>query len=594
MINISGRSEIEEGQSSIFDLQADVEAPVDLQINLEVTQTGDFVSAGELGRSTVTILAGQRSATFEVATVDDAAFETSGAVTVSIDAGPGYRVGTTNVATVGVQDNDTVISRELARLWLTRFGRAVTGEIIESIGARIGNDDRSTGLNAKLAGTPIGVDAKPVHPEISDFRNSLGVQYRAKSGFYQSLAELRDPTVATESGLKSLTEEMFLTGSDFTLTGETDRGETKGFWGRGFILDIDGQSGGLSSEGEVKGVTIGHDVTGASAGREYLAGVLLSHASGSGQFTEANGGGKIESTLQSFVPYGSMEVREGLDIWAAMGLGAGEMTVSRDHGIASSTDIDWQLLAGGFDQVLQPIEKFGLTLYGDYSRTWTNSKANSMGFGSNSQTSRSRLGLKLTTEKTTSKHATIQLTGKLALRQDSGDAETGEGVEAGGEFAYVDPRGYNVKVQGRALVAHSDSQVREQGLSVALQYDPEPETLRGFSGQLGLGTGSSANSHALFGNEVMSGTSSAGTGEPSWNADIAYGLAYRQGLAASPYAKFSGTDAIEQGQFGVRISKDKSFAPDLKIDVFVSAKKPDAGSGAGTDVGAGLSLVRHW
>ena len=594
VINISGRSEIEEGQSSIFDLQADVEAPVDLQINLEVTQTGDFVSAGELDRSTVTILAGQRSATFEVATVDDAAFETPGAVTVSIDAGPGYRVGTTNVATVGVQDNDSVISRELARLWLTRFGRAVTGEIIESIGARIGNDDRSTGLNAKLAGTPIGVDAKPVHPEISEYSNSSGVQYRAKSGFYQSLAELRDPTAATESGLKSLTEEMFLTGSDFTLTGETDRGETKGFWGRGFILDIDGQSDGLSSEGEVKGVTIGHDVTGASAGREYLAGVLLSHASGSGQFTEANGGGKIESTLQSFVPYGSMEVREGLDIWAAMGLGTGEMTVRRDHGIASSTDIDWQLLAGGFDQALQPIVKFGLTLYGDYSRTWTNSKANSMGFGSNSQTSRSRLGLKLTTEKTTSKHATIQLTGKLALRQDSGDAETGEGVEAGGEFAYVDPRGYNVKVQGRALVAHSDSQIREQGLSVALQYDPEPETLRGFSGQLGLGTGSNTNSHALFGNEVMSGTSSAGTGEPSWNADIAYGLAYRQGLAASPYAKFSGTDAIEQGQFGVRISKDKSFAPDLKIDVFVSAKKPDGGSGAGTDVGAGLSLVRHW
>ena len=594
VINISGRSKIEEGQSSIFDLQADEEAPVDLQINLEVTQTGDFVSAGELGRSTVTILAGQRSATFEVATVDDAAFETPGAVTVSIDAGQGYRVGATNVATVGVQDNDTVISRELARLWLTRFGRAVTGEIIESIGARIGNDNRSTGLNAKLAGTPIGADAKPAHPEFSDFSNPSGVQYRTRSGFYQSLAELRDPTAATEPGLQALTEEMFLTGSDFTLTGETDRGETKGFWGRGYFLDVDGQNGELSTEGEIKGIAIGHDVTGAYAGKEYVAGTLLSYTSGSGQFTEANAGGKIESTLQSFVPYGSMEVREGLDIWAAMGVGTGEMTVRRDHGIANSTDIDWQMLAGGFDQALQPIEKFGLTLYGDYSRTWTKSKASSMGFGSNNQTSRSRVGLKLTTERTTSKHATIQLTGKLALRQDSGDAETGEGVEAGGEFAYVDPRGYNVKVQGRALVAHRDSQIREQGLSVALQYDPEPETLRGFSGQLGLGTGLSANSHALFGNEVISGTSSGSTGEPTWNADIAYGVAYRQGLAASPYATLSGTDAIEQGQFGVRIGKDKSFAPDLKVDVFITAKKPDAGSGAGTDVGAGFNLVRHW
>ena len=594
VITISGRNEIEEGQSSIFDLQADVEAPVDLQINLEVTQTGDFVSAGELGRSTVTILAGQRSATFEVATVDDAAFETPGAVTVSIDAGPGYQVGTTNVATVGVQDNDTVISRELARLWLTRFGRAVTGEIVESIGARIGNDDRSTGLNAKLAGTPIGADATPAHPEISEYSDPSGVQYRARFGFYQSLAELRDPTASTESGLQALTEDMFLTASEFTLTGETDRGETKGFWGRGFFLDLDGQSGALSTEGEIKGIAIGHDVTGAHAGKEYVAGALLSYASGSGQFTEANDSGKIESTLQSFVPYGSMEVREGLDIWAAVGVGTGEMTVRRDHEIADSTDIDWKLLAGGFDQTLQPIEKFGLTLYGDYSRTWTKSKASSMGYGSNNQTSRSRVGLKLTTERTTSKQATIQLTGKLALRQDSGDAETGEGVEAGGEFAYVDPRGYNVKVQGRALVAHSDSQIREQGLSVALQYDPEPETLRGFSGQLGLGTGSSTNSHALFGNEVMSGTSSGSTGEPGWNADIAYGVAYRQGLAASPYATLSGTDAIEQGKFGVRISKDKSFAPDLKIDVFVTAKKPDTGSGAGTDVGAGFSLVRHW
>ncbi len=594
IISISAQGDIEEGQLASFVLRADTTLSNDLDIDLTVTQTGAFIQASDLGLTTATILAGQRLANFKVATVDDVVHETPGAVTVSINAGKGYVVGADRVAAVAVQDNDPLLSPDLAQLWLTRFGRVVTGEIVESIEDRLQGTHRSEGITAKLAGTPI--DSSRGHSSAGrpDPTDDLGEYGRANSKFYQALAELRDPTKVQASNLQKLTERGFLTGSEFSLTGETRRGNSTGSWGRGYFLDIDGQTDTVSIQGDVKGITLGHDVAGVHSGREYLVGILLSYAAGSGQFNDTESSGEIESTLQVFVPYGSMQVNEELNLWGAAGAGFGRLTVNPEQGLETETDVDWQMLAGGFDHDLRPMDKFGLSLYGDLSRTWTRSEQTETLNASDSQTSKLRLGLKLTGERTLSKNSVLHFSSSAALRHDSGDAETGNGVEIGGEIGFTGTTGLKIKAEGRALLVHSDSRTRDQGYAVSLQYDPEPTTVRGFFGSLGVGIGLNTGSSVLSGNGNNGGTHIANSAEPEWRTEVAYGTSIRQGLGTSPYAILSGNDDINSARFGVRIDKDRDYAPDFQFDLYFSAERLDAAGTRQIDLGGGVFVSKRW
>ena len=68
---------------------------------------------------------------------------------------------------------------------------------------------------------------------------------------------------------------------------------------------------------------------------------------------------------------------------------------------------------------------------------------------------------------------TLTPTLEAGLRSDTGDAETGTGVEIGGGVAFSDPaRGIRVDVKARGLVAHQDIEYREWGASVAIRFDP--------------------------------------------------------------------------------------------------------------------------
>ena len=66
----------------------------------------DFVAASDEGRKILTIPAGSTSATWSVPTVDDGAAESDGLVTVSIQPGAGYTIGSSRFASVRVTDND--------------------------------------------------------------------------------------------------------------------------------------------------------------------------------------------------------------------------------------------------------------------------------------------------------------------------------------------------------------------------------------------------------------------------------------------------------------------------------------------------------
>ena len=108
-LTITAGSAVTEGTAASFTVSASPSAASAITVKYTVTQSGAFVASGDLSLQTAT-LSGS-GATFTVPTVGDSTDEANGSVTVTLNAGSGYTLGSTNTATVNVSDDDaTVVS----------------------------------------------------------------------------------------------------------------------------------------------------------------------------------------------------------------------------------------------------------------------------------------------------------------------------------------------------------------------------------------------------------------------------------------------------------------------------------------------------
>ena len=107
-VTITAGSGVTEGAGATFTITANPAPAADLAVTLNVAeaQGSDFVAAADEGARTVTILAGETSATLTVATDNDGVDEPDGSVTATVQAGTGYTVGATSSGTVAIADND--------------------------------------------------------------------------------------------------------------------------------------------------------------------------------------------------------------------------------------------------------------------------------------------------------------------------------------------------------------------------------------------------------------------------------------------------------------------------------------------------------
>ena len=103
-------SPVTEGTGVTFTVSADPAPVSNLTVNYTVGDApgADFVSSTNQGDKTVTMTTGG-SATITVPTVADGNDEPSSPITVTIDSGTGYTVGTAGSATETVEDNDATV-----------------------------------------------------------------------------------------------------------------------------------------------------------------------------------------------------------------------------------------------------------------------------------------------------------------------------------------------------------------------------------------------------------------------------------------------------------------------------------------------------
>ena len=144
----------------------------DLTVSLRVGDfaRSDFVSSTNEGSQTVTIASGDSTADYTVSTVADTTDEPSGLVTVTVNSGTGYTMGSPGFAFVTVNDNDpTTVTlsvpdttaaegsstdRATVRLSLNRALR--TSEQL-AIPLAFSGGVLGTDFSLSLSGTPTGV-----------------------------------------------------------------------------------------------------------------------------------------------------------------------------------------------------------------------------------------------------------------------------------------------------------------------------------------------------------------------------------------------------------------------------------------------------
>ena len=104
VLTITAGSAVTEGTAASFTVNASPNVSGTVTLSYTVAQTGDFVAAGDIGTKSVSFTGG--TGTITVATVGDSTDEANGSVTVTLKAGSGYTLGSTNTATVNVSDDD--------------------------------------------------------------------------------------------------------------------------------------------------------------------------------------------------------------------------------------------------------------------------------------------------------------------------------------------------------------------------------------------------------------------------------------------------------------------------------------------------------
>ena len=104
-ISIVAGSDVTEGGDATFTLTASPEPVANIEVTVDITQSGDFVTTGS---QTVTITS-SGTATLTVPTGNDSVEETDGSVTATISSGTGYSISNSNgAATVAIADDDAL------------------------------------------------------------------------------------------------------------------------------------------------------------------------------------------------------------------------------------------------------------------------------------------------------------------------------------------------------------------------------------------------------------------------------------------------------------------------------------------------------
>ena len=593
-------------------------------------------------RRTVTFSPGETRTLIGVFLLDDSIDDPDETIIVEL-SNPRGAVIADGEAVITIENSDPLPSA-----WLTRFGRAAAETAIDGITARMAAP-RAPGTEAAVGGYALGgfalgtagaawngdvaldgagarhpgglaAGGMPTHPGMM---GGAPLGSRNAGQFPGAAAGLSHPGAAFQSvsgagfgaGPYSTTRSMtlgdLLVGSRLAWTGGADAdGGSLGFWGQGSRASFDGAQDGVNLDGEVTTALLGADY----ARGNWLVGVALTQSRGDGGYRSLArpdeavasdapvGDGAIETSLTAAIPYASWRGSERLDLWGAVGRGAGEIALAPESHDALSTDIGWTMAAAGLrSELFASAGGASLALVSD--ALWARTTSDRISGLAASEGAVARLRLGLEGSRAFQLPGGGSLTPKLELgaRHDGGDAETGFGVEVGGGIAWSDPRfGLKLDIEGRALISHEDGAMRDRGFSASLAYDPRADSAQGLTLTLrqDIGSASSGGLNALFADDpIARRTVGYGSDRVSdagrWSMEAGYGLpAFGGRFVGTPHMSYGGSAFGRDVSVGWRLAPEAGpGAPELSLGVLATRHESDR---EGADHGVGIEFQARW
>ncbi len=476
-----------------------------------------------------------------------------------------------------IVDNDIPPS-EVIKSGLLRFGRTMGDQSVVAIQDRL-NALRSPGFVGTIAGhSPLS--GETCHEDQSCVQLD-------REAFPANLSE--EPT-------QTLSEDEILASTSFSHTKETTAGASMTYWGQGVRSGFKGRDGQLSLDGDVWGFMMGVDWS--DDNRVY--GLMLSRNKAEISSSSEASSGHMDMKLTALVPYAGMNINDDLEIWGALGFGSGEVTRKEKDADDITTDLSWRMVAFGASGELPSSQSIpGADLRWRSDVLWTQTKADAVEDeldDVSGKTLRKRLGVESVWAYQLATGALFRPSLEVGLRHDSGDAETGFGLDIGGGFEWSDPgRGLSVVVKGRKLVLHEKAAFDDWGVRLTAVYDPTPATREGFSARISqqLGGVSPEEHGSLLKKDQLPGVNDP-TQSDGWEVEVAYGVSQGEGMVGTSYMSVEGPTEAETTRLGYRIQPDLTQAQNMSLDVWA---EPGAASAEGTgdkDDRAGLKLTTLW
>ena len=605
-------AQAEEGTDATLDFAVTLDRETTNTVTVEYATSDGTATAGSdytATSGTLTFQPGETEKTVSVPVLEDDHDEGSETLTLRLSNAQGANIA--DGEATGTITNDGAIPEA----WLARFGRTVTGQVLDAVEARLAAP-RAAGAQASLAGQALpswrGGDAAGADAAAGAAEREEAEARRALASMTAWLAQT-GPDSASGSGAgfgvdgtgrepesRALTGRDFIAGTSFALTAKAGDGRGAGhvsLWGRGSIAGFDGREGALTVDGEVTTGLIGADWASA----DWTAGLALGHSTGTGGWRKGgacdlNCGGGIEATLSGVYPYAGLNLTERLTLWAAAGHGSGEVTVTPEDRAGLTTDLTMSMGAAGLrSEVLTPEDGKGLALAlkgdGRFTRTSSDAVRSEGGnlAASDADVWLLRLGLEGSRRFALGRAgegASVTPSFELGLRRDGGDAETGLGADMGGGLAFADPgNGLVFDARARALVAHEADGFREWGAALSGSWDPRPDTGRGLSMSLTQSWGASASGgmDALLSHETLAGLAPADgeDGSDGFRAsrrlegEIGYGWpAFGGGFTGTPNLGFGLSGHARDWRIGWRLTPEGAGAGGFEVSLDATRSEP--------------------
>ena len=560
-------AEVREGANVTLDFTVTLSRAASGTVTVDYATSNGTATAGAdytQASGTLTFAAGETEKTVSVAVLDDAHDEGSETLTLTLSNATGAHIS--DASATGTINN----TGPMPRAWLARFGREAASHVADAVGARLEGASPGVmlgGQSLDLAGDPLltgGAD-----PALRLVKSDSELNLRTPSRAYGEEVGRNSLEKDSEFSMREL-----LLASSFHLAsaGNAANGARWSLWGRGARSSFDGAEEALTLDGDVTTATLGFDFE----RNRWLLGIALSRSTGDGSFKmggtcESGCSGEIESTLMGVHPYARYRVSEKLYLWGAVGHGQGDLTFSPDGVGEIETGIEMGMAAAGARGVVLPAANAGdfeLALRTDLLFTSSGSDAATNLVETEAETSRIRLLLEGSRAFRFGEDAVLTPSVEIGIRYDGGDAETGGGLEVGGSVRYASGS-LTMELSVRGLLAHSESDYEEWGVSGSVRLDPGADG-RGLSVRLGSARGASSGGAERLWSQAH-GAFSAGNFDPDarMDAEVAYGLETMRGLL-TPYTGVALSEGGESWRAGARFR----LGPSLDLELEASLKEP--------------------